>query len=51
MKRFWHLLKKEDIAAIKTMVWDVNATGVDPLIYLSDSVYIYRKETGQIEIT
>ncbi|MCI8287390.1 MAG: hypothetical protein HFH89_07015 [Lachnospiraceae bacterium] len=40
----------DNINSLKEMVKSVNETQVDPTERLSDSVYIYRKGTGQIEI-
>lgn len=40
----------DNINNLKEMVKSVNETQVDPTERLSDSVYIYRKDTGQIEI-
>jgi len=39
-----------DFAFLKRMVHSVNITQVNPEEFLSDSVYIYRRSTGQIEI-
>lgn len=38
-----------DIGGFQKMVKEINATQLAPSNWLSDSVYIYRKDTGQIE--
>lgn len=42
--------ENDNMEEFRNMVHSVNTTTLEPEDFLSDNVYIYRRDTGQIEI-